>query len=632
MANGNRSNGNKGTTTLLTVLVIVAVLYFARTVFIPFSLAVLFSFLLGPLVIRFRRWGFGRIPSVLVVVLFSFTVLGMIGFFMVSQVADLGHKLPEYQQNVQHKLDSIRESGGGLVTRLTRAIRNVTDEITPPTPAPGRPGEEKPVPVEVRRLPFSPFAVVQTVLGSLVSVALMAGIVIVFVIFMLIEREDLRDRFIRLAGARRINLTTKLLDDAAQRVSRYLLAQLCINCTFGLAAGMGLYLMGAPNPVLWGILATLLRYIPYLGIWIAALLPAALLFAVEPGWLKVPLVFGMYFGIDLCMYNFAEPVFYGSSTGLSPLAILVAAVFWTWLWGAVGLLLAIPLTVCVVVIGHHVPNMGFLRVLLSDEPSLQPHTRFYQRMLAMDLEDATAIAEEFLKGRSLEALYDDVLIPALVLAEEDRHRGKLDEVRQQFLFHNTRVLVDDLGERASSLIAGENQSAAHRPVQARAPESEPANSGAEPLDFGPVSGPPTSPRIICVPVRDEADDIAAAMLVQLLARKGVRAGALPSRALAGEALATIARQQANIICVLAVPPFGYMHARYLCRRLESQHPDLKVVAAILTERDASELKSRQPALEAEEVAASLQQALAHLVALTAVEPQPAGAAPQKAHA
>jgi predicted PurR-regulated permease PerM len=618
VANGNRPTGNPGNTTLLIVLIVVAVLYFARTVFIPLSLALLLTFLLAPMVIRLRHWGFGRIPSAFGVVLLAFLAMGVIGTVMVSQLADLAHKFPEYEQNVNEKLESVRSSGGGFVTRLSRVIGKVSEELTPRVPSrQGQPADDRPVPVEIRRSAFSPFDIVQKVVGSVLQIVLMAGCVIVFVIFMLIEREDLRDRLLRLAGSGRINLTTQVLDDAAHRVSRYLLAQLVINVGFGFLAGTGLYLMHIPNPLLWGMLAALLRYIPYLGIWIAAAMPAGVAFAVQPGWLTVPLVFGLYFGIDLLMYNFVEPLLYGTSTGISPLAILVAAVFWTWLWGPMGLLLATPLTVCVVVIGHHVPTLSFLRIMLSDEPVLPWHVRFYQRMLAMDLEEATELAETFLKGKSLEELYDSVIVPALSLAEQDRHRGKLHENRQQFIFDNTRILIEDIAERADQLVevghTGKLRAAVSR------------NNGRE---LKPVV--PAEPRVVCIPARDQADELASLMLVQLLNRKGIGARALSSDLLTGEFIGEVGREQPAVACVSTVPPYGYVHARYLCRRLRSQFTQLKVVGAILTENDVEEIKQRQPPLVADELASSLRQVLTLVGSLiqlrSPASPQPAPSA------
>jgi len=598
VANESRPSGPAGSTALISILIVVAVIYFARTVFIPLSLALLLAFMLGPLVIRLRHWGWGRAPSALCVVFLFFIILGIIGTVMTSQLTELAHKLPDYEHNTHQKLASIRSSGGGFINRITRVMRNFTDELTPapPTPTKDQATGERPVPVEIRRSPFSPMEAIQKVLGSVLSIVLTAGIVIVFVVFMLIEREDLRDRLIRLAGAKRVNVTTQLLDDAAHRVSRYLLAQLVVNVSYGILAGTALYFIGVPNPLLWGMVAALFRYVPYLGIWIAAIMPAAVAFAVEPGWMKVPIIFGVYFGIDLLMYNFAEPLLYGSSTGVSPLAILVAAVFWTWLWGPVGLLLATPLTVCVVVIGRHVPNFGFLQVLLSDEPGLAPDTRFYQRMLAMDLEEATEIAEEFIKGKSLEELYDAMIIPALSLAEEDRHRGKLDETRQQFIFQNTRILVEDIAERADDLIVRKGSLKARLSAK---------SNGTREKRPAPITGA----QVVCIPARDQADELAAFMLAQLLNKRGIAARALPSGVLAAESLQRVGQEQARIACVSAVPPFGYMHARYLCRRLRAQFQDLKLVGAILTERDPQELTQRQPPIAADQVASSLKQGM-----------------------
>ncbi len=414
----------------------------------------------------------------------------------------------------------------------------------------------------------------------------------------MIQREDLRDRLIRLLGAGRVNVTTQALDEAAQRVSRYLLALLGVNIVYGLVAGIGLYFIGVPNPLLWGLMAGLLRYVPYLGIWIAAAMPAAVAFGVDPGWVEVLIIFGLYVGVDVLVYNFVEPQLYGNSTGISPIAILVAAVFWTWLWGPVGLLLATPLTVCLVVLGRYVPSLEFLSVLLSDEPVLTPETRFYQRLLAMDVEEATEVAEQFLKGKSLEELYDVLFVPALTLAEEDRHRGRLDEEREQFVFKTTRVLVDDLAARAEELMNGDKSSR----DQAR----QEARSRKDGMESGKLAA-------LCIPARDEADEIAAQMLVQLLNKSGLKAKALPSAALAGESLEQVAQEEPFVVCVTAVPPLGYMHVRYLCRRLRAEFPELKLVAAILTERDVEEVKQRRLEITSDEMASSLKQALIEIV-------------------
>ena len=586
--------------TLLCLVIVVAVLYFARVVFIPLALAVLLAFLLAPLVIRMRHLGLGRASSAIIVVAVSFLAIAAVTASMVVEMGGLAHKLPEYQQNVRHKLETIRSSGGGLMARVNRIIHNVSQELTPPSPSPGPAGEEKPVPVEIRRAPFSPFELVQTVLGSVFGIVVMAAVVIVFVVFILIQREDLRDRLLRLAGERRVNLTTQVLDDAARRVSRYLLAQLLLNVGFGALAGLGLYLMRVPDPFLWGMLAALLRYVPYLGIWVAAILPALVAFAVEPGWLKVPGVFALFFGIDLLMYNLAEPFLYGSSTGVSPLAILVAAVFWTWLWGPVGLLLATPLTVCVVVLGRYVPTLGFLSVMLSDDEVLTPQTRFYQRMLAMDVEEAIEVAEEFLKGKSMAELYDQVIVPALSLAEEERHRGRMDEARQKFLFQNTRLLIEDIAERADEIIAGNSGKG----------RAAPKTNGRK-LALSETE----DATVLCLPARDEADELASLMLAQLLNQSGIPARSLSVAALAGDHLQQVGRSTPKVACVSSVPPFGYMHARYLCRHLRTSFPDVRLMAAILTERDVEEIRQRQPPIPGDKLASSLKQAVAEIAPL-----------------
>lgn len=593
-------------------MVTVAVLYFARVIFIPFALAILVSFLLAPLVIRLRRWHFGRVPSVLIVVFLAFLTLAICAGLMSGQLADLAHKLPEYQENIQKKIHSVRDSSSGAINRIARAVHDFGDELTPTvTAAKSKPGEEKPVPVEIRRNAFSPLEAVRQILGSVINVFFTAGIVVVFVIFILFQREDLRDRFIRLIGASQINLTTKALDDAAQRVSRYLLAQLALNAGFGVLAALGLFFIGIPNPILWGVLAAMFRYVPYLGIWMAAVMPAGVALATNPGWWEPVGIFGLYFGIDLLVLNFVEPLVYGSSTGISPLGILIAAIFWTWLWGPIGLLLATPLTVCLVVVGRYVPSLEFMSVLLGDQPVLSADKRFYQRLLAMDIEEATEIAQQFLKERkSLPELYDCVIIPALTLAEEERHRGRLDEERQKFVVENARFLVEEFGERSAESMA-----------------ATPSTDAGKEQGIYPPAAPVTDsePCVLCMPARDEADEIGALMLAQLLNGKGIAAKSI-SASLASERLDEVAHRQIQTVCISAVPPFGYLHARYLTKRLRAQFPGIKIVVAVLSQGDASDMKKREPQIPADDIVTSIRQALAIVVSLapcTSRETEPA---------
>jgi hypothetical protein len=410
-----------------------------------------------------------------------------------------------------------------------------------------------------------------------------------------------------LVGWRQLNVTTKALDEAGQRVSRYLLAQLVVNVAFGIPAGIALYFLGVPNPILWGVLAALFRYIPYLGIWIAAIMPAAVVFAIDPGWAKPFAVFGIYGGIDLLMYNFVEPLVYGNTTGLTPLAILIAAVFWAWLWGAVGLLLATPLTVCLAVIGRYVPSMRFLGVLLSDEEVLTPDKRFYQRLLAADVEEAVEVAEEFMKGKSLEELYDVVIVPALTLAEEDSLAGRLEEDQQQFVFENARLLVDDIAPRAKEIVAGE-KSTRHR------------------LDGnGHVhEDPPGDARVLVLPAHGPADEIAALMLTHLLGAHGIDAKTVSAESLASERLEKAGEEKIEVVCVAALASDGFLHARYLCKRLRAQFPDLRIVTAVIARDQARDVRTRELRTSANEVAASLSEAAHQIQSLVPIRPAPAG--------
>jgi predicted PurR-regulated permease PerM len=413
-------------------------LYFGRDIFIPFALAILLSFALSPLVNWLRRLRLPRIAAVLIAVAVAIILTGGIGFVVGRQLVQLADNLPAYRTTITQKIRSLQQSssGGGVVEKVTTTIEGLGKEIS----GEGKP-EEKPAetsgrlsggtsqePVTVRLEPPRPrpLEVIQSIIGPLLAPLATAGLVVIFVIFVLLEREDLRDRFIKLAGAGDLHKTTQALNDAAARVSRYLLMQLVVNSTYGIPIGIALYFIGVPNAVLWGLLAAVLRFIPYLGPFLAALFPIALAIAVDPGWTMLLWVFGLFLVAELISNNVVEPWLYGSSTGLSSLAIIMAAIFWTTLWGAVGLFLATPLTVCLVVIGRYVPQLEFLGVLLGSDPVLAPEERLYQRLLAGNLEEAVEIAEDYADEHSSREFYDNVAIPALRLAENDRQRSTTD--------------------------------------------------------------------------------------------------------------------------------------------------------------------------------------------------------------
>jgi predicted PurR-regulated permease PerM len=463
---------------LVSAAVIVGALYFGRDILLPFALSVLLSFLLAPLAELLEKWKFGRIPAVLTVVTVAFLSFAALSFVLANQVYDLAYRLPNYRENILAKARTFQGDGTGVLGRLTKSVdemratlsarpggepdgagggsknRSNDDgrplsnvETTPPVSDGGtQASPETPVRVEVVES-LSAREIAQGILGPLISPLASAAIVIVFLIFMLLKREDLRNRFIQLVGGERLNVTTQALDDAARRISRYLLMQLIINSTYGLIICVGLVLIGLPNALLWGALTAVLRFVPYIGPWIAALMPIAISLAVFDGWLQPALVLALFIVNELVSNNFIEPWLYGSSTGISTIGILTSAVFWTWLWGPLGLVLATPLTVCLTVVGRHVPQLAFFNTMLSDQETLPPHSRFYQRLLALDPEEATEVAEDYLATSSLAELYDAVLLPALALAEQDRHQGDLDEAKLQFLHQTMREIVEELGER-----------------------------------------------------------------------------------------------------------------------------------------------------------------------------------------
>jgi len=591
---------------LIFLVVVVAILYFAQEVLIPLALAMLLSFLLAPAIVRLERWGFNRIPAVLVVVMLTFVLIGGITWVVAGQLIELAESLPAYKENIKKKVQVLKHPPGGALDKATETIKEIGQELaptpTPPEPKPlldelkapsavGEASPTRPIPVEVVP-PTGPLQLIRDTLGPLLGPLGTAGIVIVFTIFMLIEREDLRDRLIRLIliGRGKLNVTTQALNDAAQRVSRYLLMQSIVNATYGIPVGVGLYFIGIPSAALWGLLAMLLRFIPYVGPWIAAALPISLSIAISDHWTPLIWTIALFVVLELISNNVMEPWLYGTSTGLSPIAILVAAVFWTWLWGGVGLLLATPLTVCLAVLGRYVPQLEFLNILLGDEPVLTPEVRFYQRLLALDQEEAIDVVEEYLKEKPLGELYDAVLIPALNLAEQDRHDEALDENRQRFILESIRNLIEDLGERYTPAMAGTLE---------RAPGSRLAN--------------------VCIlPARDVADELVGRMLAQLLEPDRFFVQVIPTGLLTGELLEQISQQKPDIVCTSALPPSAVTQAGYLCKRVRKRFPELKILVGLWNARgDTEKAENRLRAAGADKVVLTLSQAIEQIRQLTA---------------
>jgi predicted PurR-regulated permease PerM len=554
-------------------VIVVAALYFAREIFVPLALAILLSFALGPLVLLLRRWYFGRIPSVIAAVLLAFLVIFGVGSIIGSQLAHLAENLPAYQSNIKDKIDSLRGSatGSGIVGRASSMLRSFSSEIartTPPADSkPAPPANQanqvshaakppQPVPVEVHQPDPTALQIIQTIVGPLVQPLATTGIVIVFVVFFLLQREDIRDRFIRLAGAHDLQRTTEGLDDAARRLSRYLLAQTALNTSFGVLIGIGLWCIGVPNPLLWGVVAMLLRFVPYIGPVIAAIFPAALALAVDPGWSMLLWTGALFMVVEPVMGQVVEPFVYGHSTGLSAVAVVLAAAFWTWLWGPVGLLLSTPLTLCLVVLGRYVERLKFLDIILGNRPALTPQENFYQRMLANDPDEAARQAEDILKDKSLTEYYDEVAIGGLALAQLDVNRGVLEHQRRARIREAVLGVIDDLSDHV---------------------DETPGSPSTE-----EIPQPGTRKIVLCVAGRGSLDEAAAAMLGQLLGSRGIAARLVPSVAVSAENLFRLDVADVATVCLSYLEPGRFTNARYLVRRLRRGLPTVRIFVGFWT--------------------------------------------------
>jgi predicted PurR-regulated permease PerM len=551
---------NSKTSSLAGLLVAAAVLYLARDVLIPLALAILLSFLLAPVVRRLEQWGLGRVASTFIAVVVGFAVIGGVGTVAARQALSLAAKLPEYRENIQKKIRALREPNEGTLGKAAEAIRQLENEAS-----------TEAAPLPVTETPPSAFAALAELLAPFMKPVGTALAVVVFTILMLLNRENMRERLIGLIGARQINVTTQAIGEASYRVSRYLYMQLLINMGYGIPFGIALYFIGVPNAMLWGLLGTLLRFIPYAGVWVSAALPAILAFAIFDGWSEVAWVVGVFVVLELVLVNVAEPLLYGRSAGLSAIAIITAALFWTWLWGPVGLLLAVPLTVCIAVMGRYIPEMGWLNVLLGVEPVLTPEARFYQRLIALDHDEALDLAGEYAEEHGAVALYDAILTPALALAERDRNRGALDAERVRFVADTVREIVEQSPENAQ--------------------ESAPA-----------------AQQVCIIPAHDEADELAGAMLARLLPG----AQLFSSQSLAAETLERVGAGPCRLICVCAVPPDAASHAAYLARRLKKRFPDLRMLVALCTNEGIEKVKPRLLGAGVDEIVTRLGDARAYI--------------------
>jgi len=592
---------------IAAAVVVVAALYFARVVFIPLALAVLVALLLTPAVEGLERLKLPRLLSILLVVAGLAGLMGFTAWRIFPQFVDLTYRLPDYESALQNKIQGLKGSRVDSFAKASASFKQLERELgSPPTTSEPEgnhikslPASSQSKPLDVQVVPpTNPLESAENFLGPLAT----AGVVVVFALFIMLDREDLRNRLIRIAYGGRLNVMTQAMLDAVRRINRYLFLQLDVNIGYGIVIGTALHFVGVPNAALWGLLAGVLRFLPYVGAPLAALMPFVLALAVFPGWAHASLVAGIFLVLELVVANLVEPLLYGPHVGLSPLAILVAAVFWTLIWGFPGLILSTPLTVCLVVIGRYVPSLSYLNILLGNEEVLPAHAQFYQRLLARDQEEATQIAEVYLKENNLEDLYTSVVIPALSLAEQDRHRNELDMDTQRFIFQSTREIVDDL-DGVEIFEPSDSVSLS------RIGESE--NSGS--MD------------VLCIPARDEADEIVAALLNTLLAAQGKRSQVLPVAATA-EILAQVRQLNPKLVCISALPPFAMNHTRSLYAALQRQSAQVPIIVCLWRyEGDPQKVVTHLRLSQKDSVFSTLSEVLRRLTEpreASAAEPEP----------
>jgi predicted PurR-regulated permease PerM len=576
--------------TVAASAVVIAALYLARGVLVPFALAVLVSFLLAPLVLRLQRWRFNRIVAVVTVMLLVFVASGATSWLVAGQVREVTSKLPEYRHNIQDKMATLRGVLAKPFQAATKIVEDLGSDIAPEL-AP----DARAAPIQTVRVaepPRGTFEILRDTVGPTLEVLVKVAMTLLFAFVMLLRRDDLGDRLIRIVGQGRILVTTRALEEAAKKVSSYLWRLLLVNGLHGLVIGVGLAFLGVPNALLWGVLAALLRFIPYVGLWIAATCAVLTSLAVSPGWSQPLLTVGWFAFVELITNNFVEPWVYGAGTGVSPLAILVSALFWTWLWGPVGLMLSTPLTVCLIVMGKYVPQLQFLHLLFGDAPGLSPPERLYQRLIAGDQDQAWLVLRTEIEKKSLHELYDSVVLPALSMAEHDRQRGSLDEDAEASIEKTIRLLLEE---------AGELRPRSDAEAGAEADAGADAGSGSNAV---PVSE--NSLRVLCLPARGSADALAANMLRQVLERDGVQVEVASIDELSGETLDLLESRRVDVVCISAVPPSGFMHVRYLCKRIAGRFPKLPIVVGLWTlELENQTLADRLPILAGVHVVASL---------------------------
>ena len=546
--------------TLLNVVLIIAVLYFGRDVLLPLVLAVLFSFLLAPLAYRLERLGTGRIFSVVTASVLAGLAIGGVGYLVTTQFLELADELPKYRSNLEKRLDAIERAPNTRIASIRDTFESLSRRMSErskkevPLRDAANLESDRAIPVRVVDDASISFTTVSHFATPFFAPIGTGAIVFVFVVFMLIEREDLKDRCLHLFGRNRLHLTVQAIDDAGQRVSRYLLAQLTVNVTYGIPIGIGLYFIGIPNAILWGFLAIMLRFIPYIGPWLAAVFPVFLSLAATSGWIAPVLTVALFIVMELIANNVVEPWLYGASTGLSPIAVIVSAVFWAWLWGPAGLLLATPLTVCVAVMGKHIPSLEFLDILLGSRPPIADSDRFYQRLRVLNEEDALDVLEDSLQERTLTETFEEVVLPALVRLDHDLTQGTIDGALEREIGRMIRRLIEEIAPRKEESRGGEH--------------------------------------LLILPAAHSSDEVAGYLIAGLLRDRKCELEVLSAHLLTSEMVSQTVDRDPNCVFICVVDSRSVLPATHLARRIRASLPLVKIFVGIWCEDESGRRRKR----------------------------------------
>jgi predicted PurR-regulated permease PerM len=536
---------------VMTLALAIAALYFAQAVLIPVAVAILLTFILTPAVGFFQHHGVKRVFAVLLVLVLTFVFLGAVLWIVTLQIHDLSQEMANHSKQISRKVAALRAGEPGMVSNFLRVFQDIGDEIDRATGGNKlRKGEEPLLVEDVNRKLPGGLGLLPVIVRPVLEVLASVGLVLMLVTFMLISREDLRNRLIRLVGHVQLMETTRALDEAASRISKYLLSQLAVNTCFGLILGIGLFFIGAPYAFLWGFLAVIMRFVPYIGIWLSGLLPLTISIAVAPTWVQPLMVAVLYLTMELITSNVIEPLVLSHSTGISITALLVSAAFWTFLWGPIGLVLSAPLSVCLAVLGRYVPHLVFLNILLGDEPVLETKVRLYQRLVAQDQDEAIDLVEAYLTDHSSETLHDDLLMPAVLYAKRDRESHGMTVEDEHFVLETIRGILKEVC-----------------PPQCKLEEGN-----------GMILGPPKVTRVVVLgaPARNSSDEVALEMLGCLLRAKECSLDVLSARLSTDEVISHLAECEPALFVIASLPPGGLSQATSLCKRLRSRSADMKI--------------------------------------------------------